>query len=103
MAGMGHQRSPSPPLQPLQAVPRIITLNRRDPLTLPGAVIHRPAPGGWHPRMPERLDEEELADRRAGRNAVYQLTALSIGARLVVAEHLFRTCYVADSFVQNIT
>jgi hypothetical protein len=29
--------------------------------------------------MPERLDEEELADWRAGRNAVYQLAALTIG------------------------
>jgi hypothetical protein len=44
----------------------------------PGAVI-RPVPGQWRPRMPERLDEEELADWRAGRNAVYQLAALSIG------------------------
>jgi len=35
---------------------------------LPGAVI-RPAPGGWHPRMPERLDEQDLADWRAGRDA----------------------------------
>jgi hypothetical protein len=26
-----------------------------------GAVI-RPEPAEWHPRMPERLDEEELAD-----------------------------------------
>ena len=26
----------------------------------------RPDPGEWHPRMPERLDEEELADWRAG-------------------------------------
>jgi hypothetical protein len=26
----------------------------------PGAVI-RPDPGEWHPRMPERLDEEELS------------------------------------------
>jgi hypothetical protein len=51
----------------------------------PGAVI-RPVPGQWHPRMPERLDEEELADWRAGRNAVYQLAALTIGARLVVAD-----------------
>jgi hypothetical protein len=38
----------------------------------PGAVI-RPIRGEWHPRMPESLDEEELADWRAGRNAVYQL------------------------------
>src|SRR5256885_15767451 len=29
----------------------------------PGAVI-RPVAGEWHPRMPERLDEEELADWR---------------------------------------
>jgi hypothetical protein len=36
---------------------------------LPGAVIHRPALGGWHPRMPERLDEGELAEGRAGRDA----------------------------------
>ena len=51
----------------------------------PGAVI-RPVPGEWHPRMPECLDEEELADWRAGRNAVYQLAALTIGARLAVAD-----------------
>ena len=50
----------------------------------PGAVIW-PEPGEWHPRMPERLDEEELADWLAGRNAVYQLAALTIGARLAVA------------------
>ena len=37
-------------------------------------------------RMPERLDEEELADWRTGRNAVYQLAALTIGARLAVAD-----------------
>jgi hypothetical protein len=29
--------------------------------------------------MPEQLDEEELADWRAGRNAVYQLATLTIG------------------------
>jgi hypothetical protein len=51
----------------------------------PGAVI-RWAAGEWHPRMPERLDEEELADWRAGRDAVYQLAALTIGARLAVAD-----------------
>ena len=49
----------------------------------PGAVI-RPVPGEWHPHMPLRLDE--LADWRAGRNAVYQLAALTIGARLAVAD-----------------
>jgi hypothetical protein len=32
------------------------------------------------------LDEEELADWRAGRNAVYQLAALTIGVRLGVAD-----------------
>jgi hypothetical protein len=36
--------------------------------------------------LPERLDEEELADWRAGRNAVYQLAALTVGARLAVAD-----------------
>ena len=36
--------------------------------------------------MPTRLDEEELADWRAGHNAVYQLAALTIGARLAVAD-----------------
>ena len=51
----------------------------------PGAVI-RAIPCEWHPRMPEQLDEEELADWRAGRNAVYQLAALTIGAGLAVAE-----------------
>ena len=51
----------------------------------PGAVI-RSAPGEWHPRMPERLDDAELANWRAGRNAVYQLAALTIGARLAVAD-----------------
>jgi hypothetical protein len=35
--------------------------------------------------MPDRLGEEELADWRAGRNALYQLAALNIGARLAVA------------------
>ena len=42
--------------------------------------------GEWQPRMPEQLDEEELADWRAGRNAVYQLAALTVGARLAVAD-----------------
>ena len=51
----------------------------------PGAVI-RPMRGEWHPRMPERLDEEELADWRAGRDAIYQLAALTVGARLAVAD-----------------
>src|ERR1700675_2145137 len=51
----------------------------------PGVVI-RPVAGEWRPRMPERLDQEKLADWRAGRNAVYQLGALTIGARLAVAD-----------------
>ena len=37
-------------------------------------------------KPPERLDEEELADWRAGRNALYQLAALTIGVRLAVAD-----------------
>src|SRR3984893_267455 len=51
----------------------------------PGVVI-RPVPGEWQPHIPERLDEEELADWRAGRNALYQLAALTIGVRLAVAD-----------------
>jgi len=51
----------------------------------PGAVM-RPVVGEWHPHMPAQLDEEELADWRAGRAAVYQLAALTIGARIAVAE-----------------
>ena len=51
----------------------------------PGVVI-QPVAGEWQPRMPEWLDEEELADWRAGRNAVYQLAALTVGARLAVAD-----------------
>jgi hypothetical protein len=37
-------------------------------------------------RIAQRFDEEELADWRAGRNAVYQLAALTIGVRLAVAD-----------------
>ena len=51
----------------------------------PDAVI-QPEPGEWHPRMPAQLDEEELADWRAGRSAVYQLAALTVGARIAVAD-----------------
>ena len=51
----------------------------------PGAVIQAVS-GEWHLRRPGRLDEEELADWRAGRNAVYQLAALTVGARLAVAD-----------------
>jgi hypothetical protein len=51
----------------------------------PGMVI-RPVPGEWRPHMPERLDKEELADWRAGRNAIYQFAALTVGARLAVAD-----------------
>jgi hypothetical protein len=51
----------------------------------PGAVI-QPVAGEWHPRMPKQLDEEELADWRAGRDAIYQLAALAIGVRLAVAD-----------------
>ena len=49
------------------------------------AVI-QPIRGEWHPRMPERLDEEELVAWRADRDAVYQLAAHTIGARIAVAD-----------------
>src|SRR5215469_16755094 len=51
----------------------------------PETVI-RPDAGEWAPHMPPRLDEEELADWRAGRNAIYQLAALTIGSRPTVAD-----------------
>jgi len=50
-----------------------------------GAVI-RPTLGKWQPHIPERLEREELADWLAGRNAIYQLAAMTIGARLAVAD-----------------
>jgi hypothetical protein len=40
----------------------------------------------WHPHIPERLDDEELADWRAGRDAAYQLAALTVGARRTTDE-----------------
>ena len=43
----------------------------------PGAVI-RPTLSEWHPRMLERLDDEERADWRAGREAAYHLAALTV-------------------------
>jgi hypothetical protein len=49
------------------------------------ATVIRADPGEWHPHA-ERLDDEELADWRDGRNAVYQLAALTVGARLAVAD-----------------
>ena len=36
--------------------------------------------------MPKQLDEEELGDWRDGRDAIYQLAALTVGARLAVAD-----------------
>jgi hypothetical protein len=45
-----------------------------------GAGYGVPAIGEWHPRMLAQVDEEELADWRAGRNAVYQLLGRSEGA-----------------------
>jgi hypothetical protein len=68
-------------------------VGRRFPCTMridcsqlePGTVI-RPVPGEWHPHMPAQLDEEELADWRAGRAAVYELAALTVGMRLAVAD-----------------
>jgi len=45
--------------------------------------------------MSQRLDDEELADWRAGRNAVYQLAGLekSLGTRLVIyADDLVILC-----------
>src|SRR5215472_14719400 len=52
----------------------------------PGAVI-QPVLGEWQTHIPERLDEEELADWQAGRKAIYQLAALTIGSRLRSLTH----------------
>jgi hypothetical protein len=58
-----------------------------NPLTFGSSQVPiQPIRGEWQPRMPEQLDEEELADWRAGRDAVYQLAALTVGARLAVAD-----------------
>src|ERR1700751_2571568 len=51
----------------------------------PGAVI-RPEPGEGQPHMPGAREDGDLAAWRAGRNAVYQLAALTVGARLAVAD-----------------
>jgi len=44
------------------------------------SVVIQPICGEWHPHMPDRLDEEELADWRAGCNTIYQLAAFTAGA-----------------------
>ena len=85
---------PAPPrLAPNTIIESTFEVGRRFRCTMrvdcgqldPGAVM-RPERGEWYPRMPERLHDEELADWRAGRNAVYQLAALTTGARLAVAD-----------------
>jgi hypothetical protein len=66
---MGHQRSPSPPLHGSKRYPDYhVEPTRPTDLAWRGDTPAG-APGGWHPRMPERLDEEELADWRTGRDA----------------------------------
>jgi hypothetical protein len=44
----------------------------------PGAVI-RPERGEWHPACLSGSTRRSLADWRAGRNAIYQLAALTAG------------------------
>ena len=86
--------------EPVAAAPRPqhrhrIHLRGRPPLPLHDARRLRPArsrrgdPAGTRrmaPAYARALDEEELADWRAGRDAVYQLAALTVGARLAVAD-----------------
>ena len=67
-----------------EVVGRFRCTMRLDCSQLDAGAVSRPVPGEWHPRMPERLDEEEPTDWRAGRNAVYQLAALTIGVRQIV-------------------
>ena len=47
-------------------------------------IVTSKLPFDWGSKV--ESDEQELADWRAGRNAVYQLAALTIGARLAVAD-----------------
>jgi hypothetical protein len=51
----------------------------------PDAVI-RPVPGEWHPRIPERLDEEELAEQAHRTQCGLSARRTDIGARLAVAD-----------------
>ena len=69
-----------------EAGPRFRCTMRVDWGQLDPSTTIRPVSDEWHPHIPERLDREELADWRAGRNAVYQLAALTIGARIRVAD-----------------
>jgi hypothetical protein len=66
--------------------PRFRSTMRLDCGQINPATVIRPVPAEWHPHMPKRLDEQELADWRAARDAVYQLAALTIVARLAVAD-----------------
>ena len=67
--------------QPGGAVASRGARHRHDILNCRRAVHDLAGAGKWHPRMPEHLDDDELADWRAGRNAVYQLAALTIDWR----------------------
>lgn len=83
---------PADPLECSQHTARPCEAGRRFRCTMridcsqinPGAVI-RPIPGEWRPHIPERLNDQELANWRAGRSAAYQFAAVTIGARLAVA------------------
>src|ERR1700730_3610104 len=77
----------SDPRQPTNGATRSrqrVCLLRFIPLLL--VAVNLTMPGEWYPRMPERLDDEELADWRAGRDAIYQLAAQTAGARRAVAD-----------------
>ena len=66
----------------------------------PAAAI-RPVPGGRHPRMPERLDDGELADWRSGHNAGLSARGAdgrrAPGGRRRMRRASLRTCYVVNS------
>lgn len=57
--------------------------------------------------MPKRLDEEELAEWRAGRDAGLSARRADdrrgARGRRRTGEQLLRTDYVSDSFIQNTT
>jgi hypothetical protein len=59
----------------------------------PAAVI-RPELGEWHPRMPERLDEEKLADWRDPTQIATRDANASTAAYPLPGRHLVLSCKI---------
>ena len=76
-SAVGHQRSPSPPFHRSELYPGLSPKTDAAHCPLPGAVIHRLTPGGWHLRTPERRDDESSRTGAPAAMRVYRLTALA--------------------------